>query len=435
MPYRKILIALIVFCSVKGFGKELTLKEALALSLEVNRNLEISVLEVKKMEERIGQAKSAQLPSLSLSSQYSRLSDVPSISIPKIGMEKQLGSPDNFEARASLKYLLFSWWKVSHLVQMNELGARAAELSRKQMEEMIVFSTTMAFYKVLLFKKVVETRAEAYQREKDHYRNVSVNYQQGKAARFDELKARIQLEDMNVQLIQAENDYKNSQNELKLILNMNLKEDLALKGQLDKMETGNINFIEAAMNHRLDLAILKVKNGMLAENLNIIDAENKPQVYLFSDIYYGYPYLMEKSFGLNWMAGIRIELNLFDGFLQRRKYDEAMHELRQNRIRIKDSEENIKFEIESLLLDIENTTKLVKARESNIELAAEALKIAQISYQSGVSTNLDVLDSDLKYISARLSHLETVFRLISQVMQLKRACGILTEKGAAHENH
>ncbi len=425
---------LIVLClsvvSLHLYSGEYTLQKAVETAVNNNRNLHISVTEVRKMQEIMKQQRAAHFPTITFSTQYTRLSDIARFELPMAA--RDMGARDNYEARLSLKYLLFAWWSVTNTVRMSNLSVESSRLSLRQVKEMVVYSTTMAFYRALLFQKVYETKVEALQREKDHLQTVQQFVSQGRASRFDLLKARVQMEEMSAQVLQSKNDYEMSINQLRLLLGSPLSEEIKLKGELKTFPVAEENHIRNALKNRAEIAILKLSSEILQLKLRVIDAENKPRIYLFADGYVSYPYLMEKKWGFNWLAGIKLEINVFDGMAVRHRYNTAEQELRQNETRLADAIANVRSEVQDIQMDLSNAKKILAVREKSVALAEEALNIAKVSYKNGVITNLDVLNSELSYTNARLSHLEGVYKVILGVMNLKKATGTLLSSGANH---
>lgn len=425
---------LIVLClsvvSLHLYSGEYTLQKAVETAVNNNRNLHISVTEVRKMQEIMKQQRAAHFPTITFSTQYTRLSDIARFELPMAA--RDMGARDNYEARLSLKYLLFAWWSVTNTVRMSNLSVESSRLSLRQVKEMVVYSTTMAFYRALLFQKVYETKVEALQREKDHLQTVQQFVSQGRASRFDLLKARVQMEEMSAQVLQSKNDYEMSINQLRLLLGSPLNEEIKLKGELKIFPVAEENHIRNALKNRAEIAILKLSSEILQLKLRVIDAENKPRIYLFADGYVSYPYLIEKKWGFNWLAGIKLEINVFDGMAVRHRYNTAEQELRQNETRLADAIANVRSEVQDIQMDLSNAKKILAVREKSVALAEEALNIAKVSYKNGVITNLDVLNSELSYTNARLSHLEGVYKVILGVMNLKKATGTLLSSGGNH---
>jgi outer membrane protein TolC len=418
-----ILILTFIAASLFAAPRIVNVSKAVEIALNNNRNLKISRSEIKRMESLYNRQRASNYPSVSFSTQYSRISAIPSISTSYFS--RDLGALDNYEARVSVKYLLFAWWSVTKGIRVSNMELDASRLSSRNVKEMLVYSTTLSFYRVLLFHKVHEAKLEAYKRDKEHFETVQKLLIQGKSSRFDLLKAKVHLQDISAQVISSKNDYEISLNQLKLLMGLPLREKLELRGQLNAKLPEMNNPFSLAYRNRNEIKILKIGHEMLKLKLDIISAENKPRIYLFADTFLSNPYLMERKYGLNWFAGIKLEINVFDGFAQKHKYKSALQELRQNELRLADTVESIKSELREVSMNLKAAREILKVREESVSLANEALKIAKISYKNGVITNLDVLDSELSYLNAKLSHLEGVYNVILGIMNLKKATGTL----------
>ena len=66
----------------------------------------------------------------------------------------------------------------------------------------------------------------------------------------------------------------------------------------------------------------------------------------------------------------------------------------------------------------------IKASELNVQLAQEALSQAKVRYESGVITNLDLLNAETSLAQANLLHLQALYNYTLSRIALNKAIGV-----------
>ena len=85
----------------------------------------------------------------------------------------------------------------------------------------------------------------------------------------------------------------------------------------------------------------------------------------------------------------------------------------------------LKKEIEELFNDFENIRETLTIQKLREEEARESLKIAQIRYERGLSSNLDVMDAESNLLNAQISSVGALVRYNSAMFKLARELNIL----------
>jgi outer membrane protein TolC len=85
----------------------------------------------------------------------------------------------------------------------------------------------------------------------------------------------------------------------------------------------------------------------------------------------------------------------------------------------------IKKEIGELLNSFENIKEVLNLQKLREEEAEESLKIAQIRYERGLSSNLDILDAENNLLNAQISSISALVRYNSSIFQLAHRLNLL----------
>ncbi len=125
----------------------------------------------------------------------------------------------------------------------------------------------------------------------------------------------------------------------------------------------------------------------------------------------------------NWNMGVAVSVPIFDGFRANAKVNEARAKYSEAVVSRDDLNEQVAVEIRKGCLDIAEADSIILSQEGSIEEAREALKISQVSYDSGVATNLDVLDSQVSLSQVDENLSEAIYDHIMAKAYLDKAMG------------
>jgi outer membrane protein len=88
---------------------------------------------------------------------------------------------------------------------------------------------------------------------------------------------------------------------------------------------------------------------------------------------------------------------------------EARADYMKARIGMLDTVNKVKLDIKSAYYDLVQAREIVESQRLNIAQAEEALKIAEVRYDSGISTLLELMDAQLALTTARLNWLNALY--------------------------
>ncbi len=181
--------------------KDLTLGDCVKLALEKNKQKEISLLEIKKSEAQIKQAKSAKYPQFEISS-FAFVSDENftftqpplKIQLPPLNMGTFSLPFSSFEippqkfsvaenksmlSEASLVYPLYTGGKINSIIEQSKLGLSISKNDLELTEREIKYNVKKAFYAVVMAQKVNNIFNDALIRFETTYKLTETLYNAG----------------------------------------------------------------------------------------------------------------------------------------------------------------------------------------------------------------------------------------------------------------
>jgi outer membrane protein len=162
-------------------------------------------------------------------------------------------------------------------------------------------------------------------------------------------------------------------------------------------------------------------------DVEIARATNRPQV----DLTGAYTYRSDNTGDMfnarhsNFDMGFTVAIPLFDGFSSKAKVDAARARYRQVSLQKEDLKERIAVEVKQALLDLAQAQAIVASQKENVAVAQEALRIAEVRYENGEGTNLDVIDAQVSLAQIEKNLSEGIYDYLMAQASLDRTTGVL----------
>ncbi|MVW78513.1 TolC family protein [Bordetella sp. 02P26C-1] len=190
--------------------------------------------------------------------------------------------------------------------------------------------------------------------------------------------------------------------------------------------------INTAVRHHPRLAAARAKTQAAAAQEQTIFAQNLPSLTLQADRDLGITRPSNANARQNvnsWSVGLNLQIPIFDGMATRYATTAAKAKVRAAR----DTERNIWLEEElALLTDINRLTSTTqKAALLNVaEASAEqAYRSAQVRYQQGVGTAIELLKAQDELSSIKQSHIDVRYELLATQFRVAVALDTLPATG------
>jgi outer membrane protein TolC len=349
--------------------------------------------------------------------------DLPAEGLRIPGFPTILGPFGFTDIRASLSWSLLD---VSSL--RNYLAARhnfaAAQLSAQDARELVVLTVGNAYLLALADETLVSSVEAQVATAKISLDQAIANHHAGTAPLLDELRARVDYQSLQQQLIVAQNALEKDKLALARTIGLPLAQRFNLSDKAPYAAFDQLD-VDAAIHqahlNRKDLAALVEQTKAVEEQRKAATADRLPTL-TFNGDYGDIGVTLDHSHGTGDAAGT-LSAPLFREFALRGEAQMAQAQLDTARAQLSDSNAQVDADIRDALLDIASSQKLVEVARSSVELANEALSEAQLRYANGVSDNLAVSQAQQSVAQANDQYVTSLYRHNIAKLSLARALG------------
>jgi outer membrane protein TolC len=402
----------------------LSLDEAIQRGLQANLGIILSGTQTAGARaERLSQLQSL-LPSVDFTAKEAEMqTDLPAEGLRIPGFPKIIGPFGFTDVRAS-----FTWSLVNVSSLRNYLAARhnfnAAQLSAGDARDLVVLTVGNAYLLVLADETQMSSVEAQVATAKVSLDQAVANHQAGTAPLLDELRARVDYQSLEQQLIAAQNALEKDKLALARTIGLPLAQSFNLTDQapyapFDQLDADQL--IQQAKANRKDLAALVEETAAAAEQRKAATAARLPVVEADAD-YGDIGTTLAHSHGTV-DATASLSVPVFEEFALRGLAQQAQAQLDTTQAQLSDKKAQVEADVRDALLDIASAQKQVEVAQSSMELANEALKEAQERYANGVSDNLAVSQAQQSVAQADSQYVASLYRHNVAKLSLARALG------------
>ena len=427
---------LILFASAThSFGqatRNITLEEAVELSLKNSKQLKLSQSNVDLAGLNIRSIRDNQLPSFSLSASYLRL-NTPNINLKSSSSDTSSNGMSSVHVNqvaygmASASIPLFSGFRYKYSLESAKYLQEASRLDAETDRQAVIQNAIAAYSNLYKAKKSVDLVAENLVREHERVQEFTNREKNGIIARNDLLKATLQESNVQLTLMDAENDLKLTTINMNLILGLPEETQLAADSASFEVlkDAGNaMDWEQTALTHRKDMAALAIRQKAANSDIHVAKADLYPNVALTG----GYVALSIPGFVTvpnAFNAGIGISYNLASLWKTGSKIEEAKTRLYQLKTNEEILLDRVHLEINTAYYNYVLSKKKIEVYEKAVEQANENYRITKNKYDNSLVTTTELLDADVAQVQSKINYAAAKADAIVAYKKLEQTAGVI----------
>ena len=333
----------------------------------------------------------------------------------------------DYQTTLNFSLPLFTGGAITSGYRQANYGLKASRESIRRSEQETVYNVKQAFYGYLLAREFFEAARESLDLAGQHYRNVANLYEVGMASKFDLLRSEVQVANLKPQVIKARNSLDLAELGLKTLLGIDLDTSLAIRGSLtfQPLETELQKSVDEALAERPELRELDFQRRMAGETLKVARSAYWPTLAVGGAVNWWADSLnlrrntWQNFYAVNLVLSLPV-LNIMETRARVAQSKSVIRELEWTR---KGLAETVKSEVRQAILNYGQARESLESQAKNVEQAREAVRIAELNYNEGLATSLDVSTARVSLSQARTNHSQALYDCVMSQAQLEKAIG------------
>jgi outer membrane protein TolC len=402
----------------------LTLEEAVDRGLKTNLGVLLSSAQTANVRGQRLQQLQNLLPSIDGSiTEALQQTDLAAEGLRIPGFPTIIGPYGYTDIRANLT------WTIDLKSYRTWIGAKhsfnSAQLSAEDARQMVIVTVGNAYLLVVADLSRVESTQAQVNTSKVSLDQAVANHEAGTAPRLDELRARVDYQNQQQQLIVAKNQLEKDRLALARTIGLPLaqKFDVVDKAPYSAFDQPDVQLeIKNALANRKDRqASAETTAADVAQRKAATD-DRLPSLKMTAD--YGDIGVNVRTSHSTGDAVGTLTIPIFKEAQFRGEAQVAQAALDQQRDQQSDLDAQIEADVRDALLDIASSQQQVEASHSNVELSNEALSEAQQRYVAGVSDNLAVSQAQQSVAQADSQYINSLYQHNVAKLNLARSMGV-----------
>lgn len=241
-------------------------------------------------------------------------------------------------------------------------------------------------------------------------------FEEGFIARVDRLEAQSALADAKSESINANNDARLAMIALQRLLRTDYRIKPTTPLFVSSKPLADVSYFQdLALNNHPGLQKVAAKRAQAQQVNALSDTGYKPTVLL-----YGYGQIEEKP---SWVAGVSASWKLWGGLDKTAALASSNAKIRQADLSEIEVSDNLLLLVEKNWNDVNNAQSRYQALQSNVDLAAEVLRLRQLGLQEGVNTTVDIVQAQTQVLKARTEQAQAANNYVQGLAALMQSCG------------
>jgi outer membrane protein len=308
------------------------------------------------------------------------------------------------------------------------LNYLSSQESARQTTQETVFNVKRGFNNYLLAKELVQVTEEALELAEKLLQNVRNMYEVGMSSRLDLLRAEVRVANLKPPVIQAHNNLALAELSLKTLLGLDIAQPVEIVGEMtySPVEVDLDESIARSLANRPELNQLLYQKQMAGEMIKVAKADYLPTVAVSGNYNFWADNLnFNKN---NWQSfysfNLVLNIPIFNGLRTPARVAQSRALIRELEYTEKGLVNNIKFEVQSAYLNLNQAKESLLSQEKNVDAAKESVRVAELNYAEGLITITDVGSAQVALSEARVNYLRAIYEYVISLAQLEKAVGL-----------
>lgn len=313
---------------------------------------------------------------------------------------------------------LFTGFKLSSLEEIASLDVQAKKSFLSFYEMQLLHQVLLYYNKAVAAKYEIEAAKKSSEAIKQVSYLVSLNYKNGMATEVDTLT-------MKKRELEAASRYSNATNNYQIALS-NLRFLCATK-EIDDVDSFYIrafNYEDLESLHvkafeaREDLKAMQNLQDIAKKNVDLIKADDYPKINGFAKYGFYDSSLSSSSKKDYYMAGINIELNIFDAFKSSYAKEKEEVKYKKQAQVVQEYKNSIIKDIDESFYNIQNFLKIEKESEATLELNELLFEKTKLMYENQMISITELLEAEANLYNAKSRYIQARLNTIVSKSQL-----------------
>jgi outer membrane protein TolC len=311
--------------------------------------------------------------------------------------------------------------------ELQKLGAQQTETSI----ENLIAQISNLYYDIIRQDLRVNNFRKGLEISNDRLKLAKDRYEVGQGSKVDYYSAQVDYNEDKALLLAQEQSYLNTKISLNTLLirpHLTTFQTLTVIDLLPKLNLSELKEMALKQNPTLMLALVSKKITDL--DTKSLKSQQTPQVdllagYSVTNVNNGAGFGVQRGSSDVFNYGLRATINIFDGYNQKRRIQNAKIASEIAQLQIEDTKNQLVAAIERSYTAYENALNLIALESENYTIAKQNIDIAFDRFKIGIATSYELREVQRNAVAAETRLIEAKYAAKSAEIELIRLSGNL----------
>jgi outer membrane protein TolC len=311
-----------------------------------------------------------------------------------------------------------------HNLRSAEQAQQAAMMNARDARETVVLAVSGSYLRVLATQALIVSQEAQVKYAEVSYKQAQDQMEAGTKAKIDANRSLVELQSQQQRLTSEKTQLIKEQMTLARIIGLPSDRPLVLSEPLPSSAPelpASDSAIKLGLDHRADLQAASLQEQAARQALIASKAEYLPSVSVSGS--YGLQGINPNKGANVFQASATLTIPIWTSGQVRADVQQADAAVGQRKAELEDKKGVVENDVRTALLDLNASVDQVRVAESNRQLALSTLEQSQDRFAAGVTTSVEVVQSQESLASAELDYINGLFSLNVSRINLARATG------------
>ena len=424
-----VLVLAMNVCAIADEQPVYTLQDYYDAALRSYEGIKISEENVVQAESRVDQAWTYIYPRLTAYGAYTRYNDT----LPPDGGAFLFQPLGQTQASLVLTQPLYTGGRTLAALRAAKSMRESSKSDLTSAKRNIMLGVGEAYYAVIRAQKIVEVSRDSLERMERHKKVTERESatRRSKANISALLRANTLVDQSRIGLIRAEDGLKIARRKLNLLTGLPDDRTLAEPPALAMPEGTLEEFQKKALSSRDELASSKLSAEVSKEFVTITEGSHHPQVYAEAGLRYQDSSPSTMMDATTYYGGLRIQVPIFEGGLQKAEVSEARSKQRQSELASVLLERTIKNEVQEAQINCQTVNAVLETAKIQNSYAKTNFDTVEGLFSEGLVPSLSLIDAQQALSMSDFELVAATYEQQLAILRLQTKIGILGKQPAA----
>jgi outer membrane protein TolC len=407
---------------------KVSIQECIKIGLENSKTLKVSQSKVSSAEFKVEESNAAQLGTLKFTGAYTRLSPVDPFQIGTMVISPALYN--NYTLKLTASQPLFTGYRLSSAAEISDYNLQANKEDYSKDKSQLILDIKNAYLNLYKAYSFLSSINETIGQTKAHLKDIENFSKSGLATTNDVLKVKVQLSNLELSKIDAENGIKLSMMGLNNLIGLPLNSDLDIEKTIADPNYDDYNLdnsMKVAVNERNEIKSMQFREKAGESSIKMAESGYYPQINLNANYNYANPnsriFPSKEQFDGTWDVGVSISYDIWNWSLTSKQAAQAQESLEQTKIAISQLKDAISLEVSQSYLTYSKSKEKIKVSDETVKQAEENLRVTNEKFKTGLAINSDLLDAEISLLQAKINYTSAIVDYEMAKAKLERSIG------------